>query len=62
MQVHWSRVQLGGESAGLLEPEVGFATSATPCTRVARGQTGLQKAEEQLTILYFGAKPLIKQL
>ena len=39
-----------------------LATSATPCAKVARGQTGLQKAEEQLTYPHVGAKPLIKPL
>ena len=49
MQVHRSCVQLSGESTGLLEEEVEFATSATACAKVARGQTGLQKAGGQLT-------------
>ena len=39
-----------------------LATSATPCAKVARGQTGLQKAEGQLTYHYFGIKPLITPL
>ena len=47
--MQWHCVQLSGESAGLLKQEVVLATSATPCAKVARGQTGLQKAEEQLT-------------
>ena len=47
--MQWPCVQLSGESAGLLEKEVELATSATPCAKVARGQTGSQKAEEQLT-------------
>ena len=55
-------MQLSGESAGLLEQEEVLATSATPCAKVARGQTGLQKAEGQLTYHYFGIKPLITPL
>jgi len=39
-----------------------LATSETPCAKVARGQTGLQKAEGQLTYCHFGAKPSIKPL
>jgi hypothetical protein len=60
--MQWTCVQLSGESSGLLEKEVVLATSATPCARVALGQTGLQKAGGQLTYQYIGAKPSIKPL
>ena len=55
--MQWPCVQLSGESAGLLEKEVVLATSATPCAKVARGQTGLQKAEGQPTYHHLGTKP-----
>ena len=60
--MQWTCVQLSGESSGLLEKEVVLATSATPCAKVARGQTGLQKAVGQLTQSHVGAKPSIKPL
>ena len=60
--MQWPCVQLSGESSGLLEKEVVLATSATPCAKVARGQTGLQKAVGQLTQSHVGAKPSIKPL
>ena len=60
--MQWPCVQLSGESAGLLEKEVVLATSATPCAKVARGQTGLQKAEGQLTYHHVGTKPLTPPL
>ena len=39
-----------------------MVTSSIPCAKVARGQTGLQKAEGELTYHHVGTKPLIPPL